>query len=62
MFLHCVRIGFTRYWKLPISLTKMILTKMYELERSMVTFQDAQGQLTQQSLVESGPNSNLYEI
>ena len=27
----------------------------------MGIFQDAQGQLTQQSLVESGPNSNLSE-
>ena len=28
----------------------------------MGIFQDAQGQLTPQSLVESGPNSNLSEI
>ena len=28
----------------------------------MEIFQDAQGQLTRQSLVESGPNSNLSEI
>ena len=44
--------------------------KMNELEwsehfsqyKSMGIFQDAQGQLTLQSLVESGPNSNLLEI
>ena len=30
--------------------------------KSMGIFPDAQGQLTQQSLVESGPNSNLSEI
>ena len=49
---------------------KMIHTKMNELERSqhfshyksMGIFQDAQGQLTSQSLVESGPNSTLSEI
>ena len=44
--------------------------KMKELEwsqdfshyKSMGIFQNAQGQLTPQSLVESGPNSNLSEI
>ena len=49
---------------------KMIHTKMKELElsqhfshyKSMGIFQDAQVQLTPQSLVESGPNSNLSEI
>ena len=49
---------------------KMIRSKMKEQERSqhfshyksMGIFQDAQGQLTPQSLVESGPNSNLSEI
>ena len=49
---------------------KLINTKMKELEwsqdfshyKSMGIFQDAQGQLTPQSLVESGPNSNLSEI
>ena len=49
---------------------KMIHTKMKELEcsqdfshyKSMGIFQDAQWQLTPQSLVESGPNSNLSEI
>ena len=49
---------------------KMIHTKMKELEwsqhfshyKSMGIFQDAQGQLTPQSLVESGPNLNLSEI
>ena len=49
---------------------KMIHTKMKELEWSQHFhiislwgfFQDAQGQLTPQSLVESGPNSNLFEI
>ena len=49
---------------------KMIHTKMNELEwsqhfshyKSMGIFQDAQGQLTSQSLVESGPNSTLSEI
>ena len=49
---------------------KLIHTKMKELEwsqdfshyKSKGIFQDAQGQLTPQSLVESGPNSNLYEI
>ena len=30
--------------------------------KSMGIFQDAQGQLTPQFLVESGPNSNLSEI
>ena len=49
---------------------KMIHTKMKELEcsqdfshyKSMGIFQDAQGQLTPQSLVKSGPNLNLSEI
>ena len=49
---------------------KLIHTKMKELElsqdfshyKSMGIFQNAQGQLTPQSLVESGPNSNLSEI
>ena len=49
---------------------KLIHTKMKELEwsqdfvhyESMGIFQDAQGQLTPQSLVESGSNSNLSEI
>ena len=49
---------------------KMIHTKMKELEcsqdfshyKSMGIFPDAQGQLTPQSFVESGPNSNLSEI
>ena len=49
---------------------RMIKSKMKELEcsqdfshyKSMGIFQDAQGQLTPQSLVESGPNSNLSEI
>ena len=48
----------------------LINTKMKELEwsqdfshyKSIGIFQDAQGQLTPQSLVESGPNSNLSEI
>ena len=49
---------------------RMIESKMKELEcsqdfshyKSMGIFPDAQGQLTPQSLVESGPNSNLFEI
>ena len=49
---------------------KLIHTKMKELERSqdfshyksMGIFQNAQGQLTPQSLVKSDPNSNLSEI
>ena len=49
---------------------KLIHIKMKELEwsqdfshyKSMGIFQNAQGQLTPQSLVESGPNSNLSEI
>ena len=49
---------------------RMIESKMKELEcsqdfshyKSMGIFQDAQGQLTPQSMVESGPNSNLSEI
>ena len=49
---------------------KLIHTKMKELEwsqdfshyKSMGIFQDAQGQLTPQSLVESGQNSNLSKI
>ena len=49
---------------------KLIHTKMKELEwsqdfshyKSMGIFQDAQGQLTRQSLVQSRPNSNLSEI
>ena len=49
---------------------KLIHTKMKELEwsqdfshyKSMGIFQDAQGQLTPQSLVESGRYSNLSEI
>ena len=49
---------------------KMIHTKMKKLEcsqdfshyKSMGIFPDAQGQLTPQSLVQSGPNSNLSEI
>ena len=49
---------------------RMIESKMKELEcsqdfshyKSMGIFQDAQGQITPQSLVESGPNSNLSKI
>ena len=49
---------------------RMIESKMKELEcsqdlshyKSMGIFQDVQGQLTPQSLVESGPNSNSSEI
>ena len=49
---------------------RMIGSKMKELEcsqdfshyKSMGIFPDAQGQLTPQSLVESGPNSNLSAI
>ena len=49
---------------------KMINSKMKELEcsqdfshyKSMGIFPDAQGQLTPQSLVESGPNLNLSKI
>ena len=49
---------------------RMIDSKMKELEcsqdfshyKSMGIFQDAQGQQTPQSLVESGPNSTLSEI
>ena len=49
---------------------RMIESKMKELEcsqdfshyKSMGIFPDAQGQLTPQSMVESGPNSNLSEI
>ena len=49
---------------------KLIHTKMKELEwsqdfshyKSMGIFLDAQGQLTRQSLVESGPNLNSSEI
>ena len=49
---------------------RMIDSKMKELVcsqdfshcKSMGNFPDAQGQLTPQSLVESGPNSNLSEI
>ena len=49
---------------------RMIVSKMKELEcsqdfshyKSMWIFPDAQGQLTPQSLVESGRNSNLSEI
>ena len=49
---------------------KLFHTKMKELEwsqdfshyKSMGIFQDAQGQLTPQSFVESGQNSNLFEI
>ena len=49
---------------------RMIDSKMKALEcsqdfshyKSMGIFPDAQGQLTPQSLVESGPNSNLSEI
>ena len=49
---------------------RMIESKMKELEcsqdfshyKSMGIFPDAQGQLTPQSLVESGPNSNLAKI
>ena len=49
---------------------KLIHTKMKELERSqdfshyksMRIFQDAQGQLTPKSLIESGPNLNFSEI
>ena len=49
---------------------RMIESKMKELEcsqdfshyKSMGIFPDAQGQLTPQSLVESGPNLNLSEI
>ena len=49
---------------------RMIKSKMKELEcsqdfshyKSMGIFPDTQGQLTLQSFVESGPNSNLFEI
>ena len=49
---------------------KLIYTKMKKLEwsqdfsdyKSMGIFQNANGQLTPQSLVESGPNCNLTEI
>ena len=49
---------------------RMIKSKMKELEcsqdfshyKSMGIFPDAQGQLTPKSLVQSGPNSNLFEI
>ena len=49
---------------------RMIELKKKEVEcsqdfshyKSMEIFQDAQGQLTPQSLVESGPNLNLSEI
>ena len=49
---------------------KLIESKMKELEcsqdfsryKSMGISPDAQGQLTPQSLVRSGPNSNLFEI
>ena len=49
---------------------RMIESKMKELEcsqdfshyKSMEIFPNAQGQLTPQSLVESGPNSNLFDI
>ena len=49
---------------------RMIKSKMKELEcsqdyshyKSMRIFPDAQGQLTPQSLFESGPKSNLSEI
>ena len=49
---------------------RMIDLKMKELEcsqdfshyKSLGIFPDAQGQLTPQSLVESGPNSNLSKI
>ena len=49
---------------------KLIKSKMKELKcsqnlshyKSMGIYQDAQGQLTPQSLVKSGPNSNLSEI
>ena len=49
---------------------RMIESKMKELEcsqdfshyKSMGIFPDAQGQLPPQSLIESGPNSNLSEI
>ena len=49
---------------------RMIESKLKELEysqdfshyKSMGIFSDAQGQLTPQSLVESGPNSKLSEI
>ena len=49
---------------------RMIESKMKELEysqdfshyKSMGIFPDAQGQLTQQSLVKSGPNSNSSKI
>ena len=49
---------------------RMIDSKMKELEcsqdfshyKSLGIFPDAQGQLTSQSLVESGPNSNLSKI
>ena len=49
---------------------RIIESKIKELEcsqdfshyKSMGIFPDAQGQLTPQSLVESGPNSNLFEI
>ena len=56
-------------FSLPASMKK-IRSKMKGLEcsqdfshyKSMGIFPDAQGQLTPQSLVKSGPNSNLSEI
>ena len=52
------------------AIMRMIDSKIKELEcsqdfshyKSIGIFPDAQGQITPQSLVESGPNSNLSEI
>ena len=59
----------SRMFSLPARM-RMIESKMKELEcsqdfshyKSMGIFPDAQEQLTQKSLVQSGPNSNLSEI
>ena len=45
-----------------IKLKELECSQDFSYYKSMGIFQDAQGQLTPQSLVKSGPNSNLSEI
>ena len=45
-----------------ITMKELECSQDFSHYKSMGIFPDAQGQLTPQSLVESGPNSNLSEI
>ena len=45
-----------------LKMKELVCSQDFSHYKSMGIFPDAQGQLTPQSLVESGPNSNLSEI